>query len=115
MILLLLPAGLRRVCPVSRGEGIEFLMKIEVVQSCKRYGDLLAVDHIRSRWAGGEIVGYLGPNGAGKSTTVKMLTGVMPPSEGRILIDGLDLRENALAIKQSASAMCRRAAVSTRA
>jgi ABC-2 type transport system ATP-binding protein len=75
-------------------------MKLEVVQLCKRYGDLTAVDHVSFTVGQGEIVGYLGPNGAGKSTTVKMLTGVMPPSEGRILIDGLDLRENALAIKQ---------------
>jgi ABC-2 type transport system ATP-binding protein len=75
-------------------------MKIEVIQLCKRYGDVPAVDHISFVVGQGEIVGYLGPNGAGKSTTVKMLTGIMPPSEGRILIDGLELREHALAIKQ---------------
>ena len=48
----------------------------------------------------GEILGYLGRNGAGKSTTVKMLTGILPPTSGHILIDGADVAANAIAIKE---------------
>src|SRR5437867_10650133 len=75
-------------------------MKIRVSELTRKYGDFLAVDHISFEVNRGEILGYLGPNGAGKSTTVKMLTGILAPTSGRILIDGLDLAENALAIKQ---------------
>jgi ABC-2 type transport system ATP-binding protein len=60
-----------------------------------RYGDLTAVDHINFEVAEGEILGFLGPNGAGKSTTVKMLTGQLRPREGRALLLGEDIRQNA--------------------
>ncbi len=56
----------------------------------RRWRELHAVDGIDLRIAPGEVVGYLGPNGAGKSTTIKMLTGIMVPSRGRILVNGLD-------------------------
>jgi ABC-2 type transport system ATP-binding protein len=49
-----------------------------------------AVDGISFRVAAGEFVGYLGPNGAGKSTTIKMLTGILTPSSGRVRVGGLD-------------------------
>jgi ABC-2 type transport system ATP-binding protein len=49
-----------------------------------------AVDGISFTVPRGEVVGYIGPNGAGKSTTVKMLTGILNPSAGRIRIDGID-------------------------
>lgn len=52
--------------------------------------ELAAVDRIDFRIRRGELVGYLGPNGAGKSTTIKMLTGILQPSSGRILVDGID-------------------------
>ena len=66
-------------------------MRIQVSQLTKKYGDFLAVDQISFEVSRGEILGYLGRNGAGKSTTVKMLTGVLPPTGGRILIDGADV------------------------
>lgn len=47
-----------------------------------------AVDDISFSVAAGEMVGYIGPNGAGKSTTMKMLTGILVPSAGRIVVDG---------------------------
>lgn len=59
------------------------------------YGDLLAVDHINFNVAKGEILGFLGPNGAGKTTAVKMLTGQFKPKEGRALILGMDVAEDA--------------------
>ena len=48
-----------------------------------------AVDHISMNVKKGEIVGYLGPNGAGKSTTIKMMTGVLEPTSGEILVNGI--------------------------
>jgi ABC-2 type transport system ATP-binding protein len=75
-------------------------VEIEVVGLTKKYGDFLAVDDVSFKVNQGEILGYLGPNGAGKSTTVKMLTGILAPSAGRILIDGRDLRDDALSVKQ---------------
>jgi ABC-2 type transport system ATP-binding protein len=64
---------------------------IEAHGLCRRFGDALAVDHVEFVVRRGEIFGFLGPNGAGKSTTVRMLTGYLPPSEGRALLAGIDV------------------------
>lgn len=64
---------------------------IEVSGLTKRYGGLLAVDHIKFEVEEGEIFGLLGPNGAGKTTTIKMLTGQVTPTEGIVKIFGLDI------------------------
>jgi ABC-2 type transport system ATP-binding protein len=60
----------------------------------KSYGKLLAVDDISFSIAPGEIVGLVGPNGAGKTTTINMVLGVLAPTSGRILIEGVDLAED---------------------
>ncbi|MEO0398067.1 MAG: ABC transporter ATP-binding protein [Pseudomonadota bacterium] len=60
----------------------------------RRYGDFLAVSDVSFSIKPGEIVGLLGPNGAGKTTIMKMLTGFLEPSEGRVLIDGADIEED---------------------
>lgn len=73
---------------------------IEVAHLTKCYEGTVAVDDISFRVTQGEILGYLGPNGAGKSTTVKMLTGVIRPTSGRIIIDGLDMADNPTEIKK---------------
>ena len=57
----------------------------------RRFGDFTAADHISFQIGQGEIFGLLGPNGAGKSTTFKMMCGLLRPSEGAALVDGLDL------------------------
>jgi ABC-2 type transport system ATP-binding protein len=57
----------------------------------RRFGEQLAVDAVSFEVASGEIFGFLGPNGAGKSTTVRMLTGFIPPSAGRVRIAGFDI------------------------
>src|SRR5436190_15542693 len=75
-------------------------MNIRVSQLTKLYGSFPAVDHISFEVQHGEILGYLGRNGAGKSTTVKMLTGILPPTNGQILIDGMDVTQHPQAIKQ---------------
>jgi len=67
---------------------------LEVCDVTKRYGALTAVSHVSFTVKPGEVLGYLGPNGSGKSTTVKMLTGLMPPTSGRILFDGGDIQED---------------------
>jgi ABC-2 type transport system ATP-binding protein len=57
----------------------------------RRFGEQLAVDAVSFEVASGEIFGFLGPNGAGKSTTVRMLTGFVPPTAGRVRIAGFDI------------------------
>jgi ABC-2 type transport system ATP-binding protein len=64
---------------------------IEVHNLTKIYGAYTAVDHISFSAQPGEIVGLLGPNGAGKTTTMRMLTGFMPPTDGRAAIAGHDV------------------------
>ena len=72
---------------------------LEVRDVTKRYGALTAVSHVSFTVKPGEVLGYLGPNGSGKSTTVKMLTGLMPPTSGHILFDGADIQEDLVAHK----------------
>ena len=57
----------------------------------KRYGETVAVDGVSFSVGRNEIVGLLGPNGAGKTTTINMILGVLAPSAGQILIDGVDV------------------------
>src|SRR5215831_835110 len=66
-------------------------LAIETVGLTRRFGDLCAVDAIDLRVERGTFYGFLGPNGAGKSTTIKMLTGLLAPSAGRMRILGEDL------------------------
>ena len=54
----------------------------------KRYGATRAVSELTFAVKKGEVLGFLGPNGAGKTTTMRVITGFMPPSEGRVLIGG---------------------------
>jgi len=67
----------------------------------KKTGDIVAVHPIDLQVAPGEFYGFLGPNGAGKSTTIKMLTGLLRPTAGRIVIAGHDLGVDPLAVKRS--------------
>ncbi|HML15895.1 MAG TPA: ABC transporter ATP-binding protein [Bryobacteraceae bacterium] len=60
----------------------------------KNYGELAAVDGISFQVERGEIVGLLGPNGAGKTTTINMILGVLEPTSGRVLIEGVDLAKH---------------------
>lgn len=64
---------------------------LEVQHLSRRYRGIPAVDDISFRVQPGEIVGFLGPNGAGKSTTVKIITGLLRPNDGRVLFAGRDI------------------------
>jgi ABC-2 type transport system ATP-binding protein len=66
----------------------------------RRFGALLAVDGIDLQVAAGQFFGFLGPNGAGKSTTIKMLTGLLAPSSGRVQLLGLDFSSNPVEVKR---------------
>lgn len=72
---------------------------LEVRDVTKRYGPLTAVRHISFTVGPGEVLGYLGPNGSGKSTTVKMITGLMPPTRGTILFEGADIQAHLVGYK----------------
>ncbi len=64
---------------------------LSVERLAKSFGTLKAVDGVSFHVSPGEIVGLLGPNGAGKTTTINMILGVLEPTEGRIVIEGVDL------------------------
>ena len=72
---------------------------IETVELTRYYGDLCAVDGLTLAVERGELLGFLGPNGAGKTTTIRMLTGLLRPTQGRAYIDGVDVAEDPLAAK----------------
>jgi ABC-2 type transport system ATP-binding protein len=65
----------------------------------KNYGDTVAVAGITFSVAAGEILGLLGPNGAGKTTTLRALAGILPPTRGRLLLDGHDIAREPVAAK----------------
>jgi ABC-2 type transport system ATP-binding protein len=73
---------------------------IEVSALNKRFGTFTAVDHISFTVKQGEIFGMLGPNGAGKSTLIRMLTTLVPPSEGSALVGGADIVKDPDAVRR---------------
>lgn len=74
---------------------------IELSKVTKSFNSAVkAVDNIDLKVNIGEIFGFLGPNGAGKTTTIKMVTGILAPDNGRILIDGLDITKDPLKAKK---------------
>jgi ABC-2 type transport system ATP-binding protein len=74
---------------------------IEAVTLTKKFSDFTAVDSLSFRVNNGEIYGLLGPNGSGKSTTMRMLLGLLKPTQGTARIDGFDVQEHTVKAKQS--------------
>jgi ABC-2 type transport system ATP-binding protein len=74
---------------------------VVVEELVKRFGDFTAVDHISFQTRTGEIFGFLGPNGAGKSTTIRMLCGLLRPTEGRARVAGFDVSHQPEAVRQN--------------
>ena len=66
----------------------------------RRFGDFVAVDHLDLRVARGEVMGFIGPNGAGKSTTMRMLCGLLRPSEGSAEVAGFDVLRQAQRLRE---------------
>ncbi len=73
---------------------------LTITHLSRAYGELMAVDDVSFTIQSGEIIGLLGHNGAGKTTIMKMLSGYLEPSSGRIEFDGIDLAENRIGIQQ---------------
>jgi ABC-2 type transport system ATP-binding protein len=73
---------------------------IKVENLVKSFGPKLAVNDVSFSVERGEVLGFLGPNGAGKSTTMRMLTGFIPPTSGRITVGGHDMVEDPLPAKR---------------
>ena len=72
---------------------------VQVEELVKRYGDVIAVDHLSFSVERGEIFGLLGPNGAGKTTTLEILEGLQPPDSGMVSVLGLDVATQSRDIK----------------
>jgi ABC-2 type transport system ATP-binding protein len=73
---------------------------IQVEELTKDYGSRRAIDHLTFNAQKGEILGFLGPNGAGKTTTMRILTGYMPPTSGKVTIGGYDVVEQSLEVRK---------------
>ena len=73
---------------------------IEVAHLTKRYDTVTALSDLSFDVQPGEIMGFLGPNGAGKTTTMRILTGMLAPSEGTVRIDGLDVTDHPLDVRR---------------
>ena len=73
---------------------------LELRNVCKRFSGIAAVDDVSFSARAGEITGYLGPNGSGKSTTMKMITGLLQATSGRILFDGERIENDLPAYKR---------------
>jgi len=73
---------------------------IEVQHLTKHYGPVTAVHDVSFKAERGEILGFLGPNGAGKTTTMRILTGYMPPTDGKALVAGFDVLEQPIEAKR---------------
>ena len=74
---------------------------LEVENLCRSFRTIPAIQDVSFKVAPGEIVGFLGPNGAGKSTTVKIITGLLRPNEGRVLFEGRDIASDMPAFRAS--------------
>jgi len=100
----LLPEAKRRghqkvsIPPLPAGEGAD--VAIEAQDLTMRFGDFVAVDHVNFRIRRGEIFGFLGSNGCGKTTTMKMLTGLLPASEGRAWLFGREVDAKDIATRR---------------
>jgi ABC-2 type transport system ATP-binding protein len=75
-------------------------MPVEVKGVVKRYGSQLALDNVSFKLESGQVLGFLGPNGAGKTTMMRIITGIIPATSGRVLVNGTDVMENSLKVRQ---------------
>ncbi|MBI1737579.1 MAG: ABC transporter ATP-binding protein [Candidatus Rokubacteria bacterium] len=83
-------------------------LAVETRGLTKRFGKIVAVDHLDLAVRTGELYGFLGPNGAGKSTTLRMLCGILEPTEGEGTVLGIDLRRDPERVKSAIGYMSQR-------
>ena len=74
---------------------------LELQHLYRSYRGIPAIEDVSFQVKAGEIVGFLGPNGAGKSTTVKIITGMLRPNDGRVLFEGQDIARDMVAFRAS--------------
>lgn len=84
---------------------------IQANELTKRFGDFTAVDHVSFQVQAGEIVGYLGPNGSGKTTTIRLLLGLLQPSEGAATVLGYDVQREPEQIRSQVGYMSQKFAL----
>jgi ABC-2 type transport system ATP-binding protein len=74
---------------------------IELIEFTKRYGDLVAVDHLNLKIEPGEMFGFIGPNGAGKSTTIRFLATLLKATSGEGIVNGHSVTREPLSVRRS--------------
>jgi len=84
---------------------------ISVENLTRKFGDFVAVDHINFEVKAGEVVGYLGPNGSGKTTTIRMLLGLLMPSDGKATVLGYDIARQSEEVRVRAGYMSQKFAI----
>lgn len=84
---------------------------IRVENLTRRFGDFVAVDHVNFEVGAGEVVGYLGPNGSGKTTTIRMLLGLLEPSDGNATVLGFDAFRQSEQVRARAGYMSQKFAI----
>ncbi|MBK8822432.1 MAG: ABC transporter ATP-binding protein [Anaerolineales bacterium] len=84
---------------------------IVVENLTRRFGDFVAVDHINFEVKAGEVVGYLGPNGSGKTTTIRMLLGLLKPSDGKATVLGYDVFKQSEEVRMRVGYMSQKFAI----
>jgi ABC-2 type transport system ATP-binding protein len=85
---------------LQTGDSANGSKAVETFDLVRRFQDFVAVDNLNLTVRRGSFFGFLGPNGAGKSTTIKMLTGLLAPTSGKISVLGCDLAEQPLEVKR---------------
>ena len=76
------------------------MVNLVIEDLSKKYNDTVALDHVSLRIDTGEVIGLLGPNGAGKSTLLKIIVGILRPSGGSVVLDGIDMAKDPEAAKK---------------
>ncbi len=84
---------------------------IRVENLTRRFGEFVAVDHVNFEVGAGEVVGYLGPNGSGKTTTIRMLLGLLEPSDGSATVLGFDAFKQSEQVRARAGYMSQKFAI----
>ena len=77
------------------------MIQFENVTKTYAGGKVKAVDGLDMKIEEGKVFGFIGPNGAGKTTTIKLLTGILSPDSGRVMLDGIDMARDPIAAKRS--------------